>query len=120
MTGDVGFVTALSRRSYQKRHCPKNRHKLGLNRTLQVGSSAQHPALDLKTGARKELEAEDFEFLKGKTKVSLIYGTEDQFMDDERLAYEAHRALDLFDNDVNIIPFDGNHKVNVELVNKLV
>lgn len=71
-------------------------------------------------GIPKELAPKDFEFLKGKTKVSLIYGTEDQFMDSERMAYEAHRALDLFDNDVEIVPFEGNHMVNVELVNNLV
>lgn len=71
-------------------------------------------------GIPKELVAKDFDYLKGKTKVTLIYGTKDEFMDDERKAYEAHRALDLFDNDVNIIPFEGNHMVNVELINRLV
>ena len=71
-------------------------------------------------GIPKELEAKDFEFLKGKTKVSLIYGTEDQFMDDERMAYEAHRALGLFENDVHIIPFEGNHMVNMEIIKDLV
>jgi len=71
-------------------------------------------------GIPKELEPEDFDFLKGKTKVTLIYGTEDQYMNDERMAYEVHRAHDLFDNNVNIIPFEGNHMVNVELINSLV
>ena len=69
-------------------------------------------------GIPKELVAEDFKFLN--TKVTLIYGTEDEYMNDERMAYEAHRAHDLFDNTVNIIPFEGNHMVNVELINNLI
>ena len=71
-------------------------------------------------GIPKEREAHDFNFLNGNTKVTLIYGTHDEFMDDERMAYEAHRAHDLFDNDVHIIPFEGNHMVNVELINSLI
>ena len=71
-------------------------------------------------GIPKELEAHDFDFLNGKTKGTLIYGTHDEFMDDERMAHEAHRAHDLFDNTVHIIPFEGNHMVNVELINKLI
>ena len=71
-------------------------------------------------GIPKELVAEDFEFLKEQTKITLIYGTHDEYMNDERMAYEAHRAHDLFNNDVDIIPFEGNHMVNVELINKLI
>jgi predicted esterase len=69
-------------------------------------------------GIPKELVADDFKFLN--TKVTLIYGTEDEYMNNERMAYEVHRVHDLFDNTVNIISFEGKHIVNVELINNLI
>ena len=71
-------------------------------------------------GIPKELIAKDFDFLNGKTKVSLIYGTQDEYMNKERMTYEKQRVHELFGNDVTIIPFDGKHIVNVELINNLV
>ena len=71
-------------------------------------------------GIPRELVADDFNFLNKKTKVSLIYGTQDEYMDDERMVYEKRRVFDLFGNNVDIISFDGKHEVNVTLLNNLV
>ncbi len=71
-------------------------------------------------GIPKELIAEDFKFLKEKTKVSLIYGTEDEYLNEARVASETQHVNGLFGNDVAIIPFIGKHIVNVELINELV
>ncbi|RLJ68729.1 putative esterase [Lacinutrix venerupis] len=69
-------------------------------------------------GIPKELVANDFKHLKAK--VSLIYGTEDEYLNEERIAYETSRAYELFGKDVNIIPFNGKHVVNVDIINGLV
>lgn len=65
-------------------------------------------------GIPKELTATDFEFLN--TNVSLVYGTKDEYLNAERIAYETERANALFKNKVTIIPFDGVHEVNSEII----
>ncbi len=69
-------------------------------------------------GIPKELTAVDFDFLNAK--VTLIYGTEDEFLNDERMRQETNRVFDLFGNDVSVIPFEGTHIVNMELINNLI
>ena len=69
-------------------------------------------------GMPKELQPEDFTFLNAK--VSMIYGTEDEYLNEERIAYETNRAKELFGDKLNIIPFEGKHVVNVKLINELV
>ena len=69
-------------------------------------------------GMPKELQPEDFTFLNAK--VSMIYGTEDEYLNEERIAYETNRAKELFGSNLNIIDFKGKHVVNVKLINKLV
>ncbi|WP_417237582.1 alpha/beta hydrolase [Bizionia sp.] len=71
-------------------------------------------------GIPKELVAADFQYLDASTKVSLIYGTEDDYLKDERIHHEKKRAAELFGNRLQIIPFEGKHVVNVELINGLV
>ena len=70
-------------------------------------------------GIPNELIASDFDFLKGKTKISLIYGTEDEYMNEERMGNEKQRINELFGNNVGIIPFKGKHEINKDLLNKL-
>lgn len=70
-------------------------------------------------GIPKELVADDFDFLNGKTKISLIYGTQDEYMNDERMVYEKQRANELFETNVDIISFEGKHEVNMGLINSL-
>ena len=71
-------------------------------------------------GIPKELIADDFNFLKDQCKVSLIYGTDDEYLNAERMQSETKKVHELFDANVSIIPFDGKHVVNVELINNLV
>ena len=69
-------------------------------------------------GIPKELTKDDFKFLHAK--VSLIYGTEDEYLNEERMKHELNRVHELFGNDVHIIPFEGKHIVNVELITNLI
>ena len=69
-------------------------------------------------GIPKELEPNDFEFLNAK--VSLIYGKNDEYLNEERMTAESHKANTLFGNNLNIIPFDGKHVVNVDIINDLI
>jgi predicted esterase len=71
-------------------------------------------------GIPKELVADDFKFLERKAKITMIYGTEDEYLNDERMQHESNRVAELFGDKTNIIPFEGKHIVNVELINKLV
>lgn len=69
-------------------------------------------------GIPKELSPKDVEFLNAKA--TLIYGTQDEFLNEERIIYETERAQSLFGNNLKILPFEGKHEVNVELINSLV
>lgn len=69
-------------------------------------------------GIPMELTPKDFEYLN--TKATLIYGTQDEFLNEERIVYETERAQSLFSTNLNVLPFDGKHVVNVELINNLV
>ena len=69
-------------------------------------------------GIPKELIPENFKFLN--TKVILIYGTKDEYLNSERIEYERKRVVELFGKRVQIIPFDGNHTVNKELLISLI
>ena len=71
-------------------------------------------------GIPKELGADYFTFLNDKTKVTMIYGTQDEFLNEDRVHYETNRIKELFGNKVDIIPFDGTHIVNVALITNLV
>ncbi len=69
-------------------------------------------------GIPKELHAEDFAFLNAR--VSLICGTHDEYLTEERLQFETKKAHALFKEKLNVIMFDGKHEVNVDIVNGLV
>jgi predicted esterase len=71
-------------------------------------------------GIPKELNADDFTFLKGKTKVSLIYGTQDEYLSTTFLGDAKQRFYDLFGNDAQINTFEGKHEVPKEVINHLV
>ncbi|MDG5491833.1 alpha/beta hydrolase [Psychroserpens sp. SPM9] len=69
-------------------------------------------------GIPKELSSQDFNFFTGKT--SLIYGTNDEYLNESRIELELQKARDLFKTNLNIIPFEGVHEVNVSLINRSV
>jgi predicted esterase len=70
-------------------------------------------------GIPKELIAKDFDYLSERTKVKLIYGTKDEYLDEARIKEESARAIELFGDRLEIIPFEGKHIVNVALINDL-
>jgi predicted esterase len=70
-------------------------------------------------GIPNELVSKDFDFLKGKTKVLLIYGTQDEYMNEKLMVYEKQRIHELFGIKVDIIPFEGKHEVNTAIINNL-
>ena len=69
-------------------------------------------------GIPKELKKEDFMHLKSE--IRFIYGDNDEYITDERLAYEHMRGKELFGEKAEVIEFEGNHIVNVDLINQLV
>jgi predicted esterase len=69
-------------------------------------------------GIPKELTSEDFKFLNAK--VSLIYGKNDEYLNEDRMLEEKNRAFELFGDAVTIIPFEGKHEVNVDLITNLI
>jgi len=71
-------------------------------------------------GIPKELTAKDYKYLSKDTKVKLMYGTEDEYLDEQRIILESARATDLFGDKVSFMPFKGTHVVNVEFIEKLV
>ncbi len=71
-------------------------------------------------GIPKELNATDFKYLNNDTKVKLIYGTEDEYLDENRIELESKRAKELFGERIKVLPFDGKHVVNVDYINNLV
>jgi hypothetical protein len=71
-------------------------------------------------GIPKELIATDFEYLHKNCKVKLIYGTEDEYLNAERISLETTKSRNLFGNRFEILPFNGKHIVNVDLINSLV
>jgi len=74
----------------------------------------------LSGGIPRELKITDFEFLTENTKVSLIYGTQDEYLNEERMEYEKNRFYELFGKQATIVPFDGKHEVKHEVINSLV
>lgn len=71
-------------------------------------------------GIPKELTTVDFNFLSQDCKVKLIYGTEDEYLDEVRIEIERKRAHELFENRLEILPFKGTHVVNVDYINALI
>lgn len=68
-------------------------------------------------GLPKELQAEDFKFLD-HTRVTMIYGTKDEYLNTERLKTEGARAEELFGDRHEVISFEGGHEVNTDLIKK--
>ncbi len=69
-------------------------------------------------GIPNELTKADFSYFEGK--VTLIYGTNDEYLDDTRIKTERQKAENLFDKRLEIVPFEGKHEVNVDIIKKLV
>jgi len=71
-------------------------------------------------GIPKELTPKDFEYLNLNTKVHLVYGTKDEYLNNERIAQEIIKAKALFKNRLHVHPFEGKHIVNIDFINSIV
>lgn len=70
-------------------------------------------------GIPKELLREDFQFLNAKAKVILVYGDEDEYIDEKRANYEETRAKELFGKNLIIQQFKGKHEVNSKFLKEI-
>ncbi len=66
-----------------------------------------------------ELTSKDFEFLKN-TYFSFIYGTKDEYLKRGTIELETERLENLFPGNLKIIPFNGAHELNKDLISQLV
>ncbi|MCF1421822.1 alpha/beta hydrolase [Mangrovimonas futianensis] len=66
-----------------------------------------------------ELKPLDFEHLQQSTKVLLIYGNQDEYLDTPQIEIEINRAKSLFGDRLEIYPFEGGHEINMNLVSEL-
>ncbi|TPV32383.1 esterase [Paucihalobacter ruber] len=69
-------------------------------------------------GIPNELTKADFSYFEGK--VTLIYGTNDEYLDDTRMQTERQKAQNLFGKRLEIVPFEGKHEVNTDLIERLI
>lgn len=68
-----------------------------------------------------ELKPSDFEFLEAaKTKIKIIIGTQDHYLNEERKKSETEKIKQLFNHKAEIISFHGGHEVKKEIINQLV
>ena len=70
-------------------------------------------------GLPRELESNAFNHLK-ESKVTMIYGSKDPYMNEERLKNEQIHANQLFPNNLTVIPFDGVHEMKPSIIESLV
>jgi len=70
-------------------------------------------------GLPKELKPEDFKHLN-ETKISMVYGTKDEFLNKERLDNEKIKLKELFPKNLNLISFEGIHEMKPSIIESLV
>lgn len=68
-------------------------------------------------GIPKELTPKDFDFLKAK--VILTYGKQDEYLTPELSQSQLEMAQSLFGKNLEVIPFEGKHEVNRELIHSI-
>lgn len=69
-------------------------------------------------GIPTELTAKDFDFFKGQVK--LVYGLQDEFLNEARITQEQSKAKSLFGELVDLFPFEGTHIVNSALIKTFI
>ncbi|MUP46900.1 esterase [Gramella sp. BOM4] len=63
----------------------------------------------------QEHTTDDFEHLS-ESEIKFIYGTEDEYLDSETFKTEEKRLHKLFPKNLEILPFDGGHEVNRDII----
>jgi predicted esterase len=70
-------------------------------------------------GIPNELTADDFSYLGDKTRISYLFGNQDQYIDEAKIAEETLKARNLFGDRLEIMEFDGIHEVNTDFLTSL-
>tara|TARA_R110000868_G_scaffold4211_13_gene26735 strand:+ start:144554 stop:145198 length:645 start_codon:yes stop_codon:yes gene_type:complete len=72
-------------------------------------------------GIPNELKPIHFRFLEeNKTKIKVIVGNQDEYLNEERIKFEVEKMKNLFNNKAELLTFEGGHEVKKELINNLV
>lgn len=72
-------------------------------------------------GIPNELKTSDFDFLvENKTKVSILVGDKDEYLNAERRKSEAEKIERLFSGKAEQLIFDGGHEMKKNLINGLI
>ncbi|WP_250436840.1 alpha/beta hydrolase [Hanstruepera flava] len=67
-------------------------------------------------GIPVELNHDNFKYYCGK--VTLIYGNQDEYLNEDRIKHEIEKAKNLFGDQLAIIPFEGKHIVNTKVISQ--
>ena len=70
-------------------------------------------------GIPNELRPEDFYYFNDDLKVSYIYGTNDQYINEAKKTEETLKGKKLFGDHLDIQVFEGIHEVNIEFLKSL-
>lgn len=71
-------------------------------------------------GIPNELEMKDFEYLDWDfTKIKVIYGDQDEYLNTEKLKHEEMKISKLFQGNAEIITFNGGHEMRPEILRTL-
>lgn len=70
-------------------------------------------------GVPAELTSDNFKFLNTTTKIIFTYGDKDEYFDSLRIKKELNLAKKLFGQSLHIVPFEGTHAVNKNIINTL-
>ncbi|PZD78267.1 alpha/beta hydrolase [Mesonia sp. K7] len=118
----LNYLDAIWEKELSQVHC--NRLFLGYSQGVSVitrwiaSRKIDFDKLIIHSGSiPKELKSEDFEHITGK--VYLVYGTKDEYLTSERIKLETAFAEALFGEKLEIIPFEGKHIVNTELIKEI-
>lgn len=72
-------------------------------------------------GIPNELKKEDFDYLDWhSSKVKIVYGNADEYMNRERLKTEKNKIENLFQKNAEIISFVGGHEMKSEIIETLI
>jgi len=71
-------------------------------------------------GIPNELKPEDFSYFDESIKVSYLYGSHDQFINETKKTEETLKGKNLFGDRLEILEFEGIHEVNTDFLSKLV
>lgn len=72
-------------------------------------------------GIPNELKKEDFDYIDWhSSKVKIVYGNTDEYMNRERLKTEKNKIDNLFQKNAEIINFAGGHEMKPEIIETLI